>query len=73
MYQIYREVDGLVVDNLGSLWRPKYFDSGIAIHGETDVPPYPVSHGCVRVSIAAIDWIWTTNVVPLGTTVWVFT
>jgi N-acetylmuramoyl-L-alanine amidase len=72
-FTIYREVDSWVVDNLGRLWRPKYFYSGVAIHGETYVPPFPVSHGCVRVSISAIDWIWTTNKAPIGTTVMVYT
>jgi hypothetical protein len=71
-FQMYREVDGLVVDSLGALWRPKFFDAGFAIHGDTSVPPYPVSHGCVRVSDEAIDWIWASNVAPIGTTVWVY-
>ncbi len=71
-FQIYREVDGWVVDSLGALWRPKYFDEGFAIHGDTNVPPVPVSHGCVRVSFEAIDWIWTHDIVPMGTAVWVY-
>jgi hypothetical protein len=71
-FQMYREVDGLVVDSLGSLWRPKFFDAGFAIHGDTSVPPYPVSHGCARVSNEAIDWIWANNIAPLGTAVWVY-
>jgi hypothetical protein len=28
--------------------------------------------GCVRVSDAAIDWLWTTNALPLGQPVWVY-
>ncbi len=72
MFTIFREVDGLVTDNLGQLWRPKYFDAGFAIHGDSYVPPDPVSHGCVRVSNEAIDWIWTDGMAPLGTFVWVF-
>ena len=24
----------MVVDSLGQLWRPKFFDSGFALHGE---------------------------------------
>jgi hypothetical protein len=71
-FQIYREVDGWVVDSLGALWRPKYFDEGFAIHGDTNVPAVPVSHGCVRVSFEAIDWIWTNNILPMGTAVWVY-
>jgi hypothetical protein len=72
LFQTYREVDGLVVDSLGSLWRPKFFDAGFAIHGDTSVPPEPVSHGCARVSNEAIDWIWANNIDPIGTTVWVY-
>lgn len=71
-FSIYREVDGMVTDNLGQLWRPKFFVGGIAVHGDSYVPPYPVSHGCVRVSNEAIDWIWTHDMAPIGTTVWVY-
>jgi hypothetical protein len=71
-FEIYRQVNGLVVDSLGSLWRPKFFDAGFAIHGDSSVPPYPVSHGCARVSNEAIDWIWANNLAPIGTAVWVY-
>jgi peptidoglycan hydrolase-like protein with peptidoglycan-binding domain len=73
VFSIVREVNGMVTDNLGQLWRPKFFDGGFAIHGDSYVPPLPVSHGCVRVSDEAIDWIWTDALAPIGTTVWVFT
>ncbi len=71
-FTIYRQVNGLVVDSLGSLWRPKFFDAGFAIHGDTFVPPTPVSHGCTRVSNEAIDWIWANNLAPIGTAFWVY-
>lgn len=71
-FSIFSEVDGTVVDSLGELWRPKYFDSGFALHGDSYVPPFPVSHGCVRVSNEAIDWIWANNLAPVGTAVWVY-
>jgi peptidoglycan hydrolase-like protein with peptidoglycan-binding domain len=71
-FEIYRQADGLVVDSLGALWRPKYFYSGFAIHGDSYVPPEPVSHGCARVSDEAIDWIWAANLLPIGTAVWVY-
>ena len=71
-FHVYRQVDGMVVDSLGQLWRPKFFDSGFALHGDTDVPPYPVSHGCVRLSNDAIDWFWSDNLAPIGTEVWVY-
>jgi Putative peptidoglycan binding domain/L,D-transpeptidase catalytic domain len=71
-FSIFSEADGMVVDSLGELWRPKYFDSGFALHGDSYVPPFPVSHGCVRVSDEAINWIWANNLAPVGTAVWVF-
>ncbi len=71
-FAIFRQVDGMVVNSLGELWRPKFFDAGFAIHGDTYVPPEPVSHGCVRVSNEAIDWIWSANLAPTGTAVWVY-
>lgn len=71
-FQIYRQVDGMVTDSLGQLWRPKFFTGGFAIHGDSYVPPGPVSHGCVRVSNEAIDWIWANNVLPMGTSVLVY-
>jgi hypothetical protein len=72
LFHTYREVDGLVTDYLGQLWMPKFFTGGFAIHGDSDVPPEPVSHGCVRVSDEAIEWIWAANLDPIGTTVWVY-
>jgi peptidoglycan hydrolase-like protein with peptidoglycan-binding domain len=72
VFNIYYTVNGSVTDYLGTLWRPRYFYSGFAIHGDGYVPPYPVSHGCVRVSYEAIDWIWAENLAPIGTEVWVY-
>ena len=66
-FQIYRQVNGLVVDSLGSLWRPKFFDAGFAIHGDTSVPPYPGLPWLCRVSNEAIDWVWAANLSPIGT------
>jgi hypothetical protein len=71
-FSIFRTVDGTVTDSLGTLWRPRYFTGGYAIHGDSSVPPYPVSHGCVRVSDEAINWIWAANLAPIGTAVWVY-
>lgn len=68
-FHVFRQIDGERIGPLGALWRPKYFNAGIAIHGLSSVPPYPASHGCTRVSIAAMNWIWDTNQVPIGTSV----
>jgi len=72
VFNTFRTVDGLVTDSLGTLWMPRFFYEGYAIHGDPEVPPYPVSHGCARVSNEAIEWIWAANIDPVGTTVWVY-
>ena len=66
-----RQINGQRVSNLGELWRPKYFVGGYAIHGSPSIPPYPASHGCVRLSNAAIDFIWAAGLAPLGSAIWV--
>jgi len=71
-FHVYRQVDGLVTDPLGQLWRPKFFSGGFAIHGDSSVPAYPVSHGCVRISNEAIDWVWAHDIAPIGTTVVIY-
>src|SRR5665213_2127961 len=58
-------------NSLGQLWLPRLFEGGFAIRRDSCAPPYPVSHGCVRVSNEAIDWIWAQNLAPIGTEVWV--
>ena len=73
VFHIFGAINGLDVDSLGTLWRPRFFtEAGIALHGETYVPPYPVSHGCVRVSNEAINWMWAANIAPIGEEVWVY-
>lgn len=72
LYKTTRErPDGWWEGDLGKIYRPKYFVGGVAIHGMTSVPNYPASHGCVRLSTMAMDFIWDWNLVPLGTPVWV--
>ena len=66
-FNVIRPVNGYDKSPLGQLYRPRYFtNTGIAVHGYTDVPPYPASHGCVRVSNAAMDFIWANNIMPIG-------
>ncbi|MEN3304389.1 MAG: hypothetical protein V7603_591 [Micromonosporaceae bacterium] len=71
-FRTYRVIDGPRRSSLGLLIRPRYFTGGFAIHGDGSVPARPVSHGCVRVTNAAIDWIWSTDLDPIGTPVWVY-
>lgn len=67
------EVDGWRDGQLGRMWRPKYFhEDGIAIHGYHSVPAYPASHGCVRVTTEAMDFIWASGLAPIGSAVLVY-
>lgn len=65
-YSIYRRhSSGWQTGPLGSMWRPTYFVGGFAIHGSSSIPPYPASHGCARVSTAAMDMLWAGGWVNL--------
>ena len=71
-YKVQREIDGIRYAKLGELYRPKYFNSGIAIHGSSSIPAQPASHGCVRVSNAGMDHLWSTGQLAIGTSGWVY-
>ncbi len=72
LHDVYRErPEGWWDGDLGEIYRPKYFSGGIAVHGANSIPDYPASHGCVRVSVPAMDWIWEQNLMPLEAPVWV--
>lgn len=69
---VEREIDGLRKAPLGTLYRPKYFHGGIAIHGAGQIPAHPASHGCARVTNAAMDLLWSSGVAVIGTPVLVY-
>jgi N-acetylmuramoyl-L-alanine amidase len=69
-FTIQRRIDGWRTSRLGQLWRPNYFTGGYAIHGYTSVPNYPASHGCVRVTINAMNRLWTVIGVGMPTHVY---
>jgi N-acetylmuramoyl-L-alanine amidase len=58
-FSVQRRIDGWRQSPLGLLWRPNYFFRGYAVHGSTSVPAFPASHGCVRVTIAAMNRLWS--------------
>lgn len=68
----YRWPNGWQNGSLGAMWRPTYWRESWAIHGSTSIPPYPASHGCCRVSVAAQDMLWAGSWVNLGRKVWVY-
>lgn len=69
-FAIYRKVGGFDPSPLGTLYDPMYFTGGYAIHGNPSVPPYPASHGCVRVPMWLAPVLYATN--PYGETVYVY-
>jgi N-acetylmuramoyl-L-alanine amidase len=57
-FSIFRRIDGWRQSSLGLLWRPNYFYRGYALHGSTSVPTSAASHGCVRVTVPAMNQVW---------------
>ena len=56
-WQVYRRVTGWD----WVLYYPTYFLRGFAIHGYPSVPPYPASHGCVRVPLWVAPRLYEMN------------
>jgi PKD repeat protein len=69
-FAVYRKVGGFDPSPLGTLYDPMYFTGGYAIHGNPSVPPYPASHGCVRVPMWVAPFLYRT--IPYGETVYVY-
>lgn len=65
-----RRVPGWRQAELGLLYNPVYFNGGIAVHGASDVPKFPASHGCVRIPMHIADYFPT--LVSDGDEVFVF-
>lgn len=69
-YEINFKRNGWRYAPLGALYRPAYFNGGIAFHGSKSVPTYPASHGCVRLPMQFADWF--ADRAHIGTTVYVY-
>lgn len=68
-FQVYFKRQGWRNAPLGRLYRPAYFNGGIAFHGSTSIPTTPASHGCVRLPMAFADWFADNS--PIGSVVYV--
>ena len=51
------------------LYFPNYFLRGFAIHGYPSVPPWPASHGCVRVPMWVAVRLY--SLIPLGSRIFI--
>lgn len=69
-FQIFFKRNGWRVSPLGRLYRPAYFNGGIALHGSNSVPISPASHGCVRLPMVFADWFLDNA--PVGQVVYVY-
>lgn len=76
-FKIYFQVDKWLESTIypgAMMYRPKFFSGGQALHGSWSnalVLPYPASHGCIRMSHNAIDYLWSHGV-GVGTKVMVY-
>lgn len=69
-FRIERKINSWHRSSLGLLYRPAYFIGGYAIHGAPSVPPFPASHGCIRITTTAMDGLYDRLV--LGTRMLVY-
>ena len=76
-FRIYSQTDKWLESTLypgAMMYRPKFFSGGQALHGSWTnalVLPYPASHGCVRMSHSAVDYLWSHGI-GIGTKVMVY-
>jgi peptidoglycan hydrolase-like protein with peptidoglycan-binding domain len=69
-FTVTRKIAGWRRSPLGLLYFPSYIHDGTAIHGATSVPPYPASHGCIRIPVFAARLV--SELLPVGAIVLVF-
>lgn len=67
VWHVYSKTAGF---NAKGMYDSLYFVGGFAIHGYADVPPYPASHGCVRIPIWIAPIMYASH--PYGTTVYIY-
>lgn len=54
-FRVYRKLAGYSPNRL---YYPSYFDALRALHGWTEVPTSPASHGCVRIPYWNAKWVY---------------
>jgi hypothetical protein len=69
-FRIQRKINAWRKSDLGLLYRPAYFVGGYALHGAPSVPPFPASHGCIRITTVAMDRLFDR--LPVGTPMLVY-
>lgn len=69
-FTVTRKINGMRISPLGELYKPSYFNGGIAFHGSGSIPTSPASHGCVRLPMGFADWFFN-EAAPIGQVVFV--
>ncbi len=69
-FHVERKINSWHRSPLGLLYRPAYFVGGYALHGAPSVPPFPASHGCIRITTTAMDGLYDR--LALGTPLQVY-
>jgi peptidoglycan hydrolase-like protein with peptidoglycan-binding domain len=57
-YTLYQVIPGWWESPVGPMYDSWFFLPTFALHGEGSVPPYPASHGCVRITIPAMQRLY---------------
>jgi PKD repeat protein len=67
LWHVYTKVPGF---NAKEMYYSSFFVGGFAIHGYHSVPPYPASHGCVRIPL----WVATRvySLIDYGTAIYIY-
>ncbi|MCK2221132.1 L,D-transpeptidase family protein [Actinomadura sp. ATCC 31491] len=68
-FRVSSRAPGWTTGRLGSMFNSLYFVGGIALHGSTQVPLRPASHGCVRVPMSVSKRLF--EIVKIGDPVYV--
>ncbi len=69
-FKVFYKISGWRKSPLGMMFNPMYFQGGFAMHGASNVPPTPASHGCIRIPMFAMEDMFQST--PVGTPVIVF-
>jgi lipoprotein-anchoring transpeptidase ErfK/SrfK len=66
-WRVYSRVPGF---NAKEMYFSSFFVGGFAIHGYHSVPPYPASHGCVRIPLWVAVRVY--SLIDYGTAVYIY-
>jgi hypothetical protein len=66
-WRVYSRVPGY---NAKAMYYSSFFVGGFAIHGYASVPPYPASHGCVRIPLWVAYRVY--SLIDYGTAVYIY-